>query len=123
MPALLQQTVRAYVPYGRIYSTKIDEWAARIGKPSDSSLEKKSPINYVAAISAPILILYGTTDDVTPNAQSERMAAALSRAGKSVRAVKLPAEERWLSRSETRIQMLNEVDAFLREHLPVNAAP
>jgi dipeptidyl aminopeptidase/acylaminoacyl peptidase len=123
LPALLQQTVQAYVPFGRIYSTKIDEWTARIGKPSDSALEKKSPINYVAAISAPILILYGTTDDVTPNAQSERMAAALSKAGKSVKAVKLPAEERWLSRSETRIQMLNEVDAFLREHLPVNPTP
>jgi dipeptidyl aminopeptidase/acylaminoacyl peptidase len=123
LPALLNSKVPMYVPRGRIYSTSLDQWQARIGKPGDSALEKKSPINAVAAISAPVLIVYGTSDGVVPNEQSERMAAALTRAGKSVKVVQLPAEDHWLSRNDTRIQMLSEVDAFLREHLVANPAP
>jgi dipeptidyl aminopeptidase/acylaminoacyl peptidase len=121
LPALLEKTI--YPPGSRIYSTSLDTWTARIGKPGDRALERKSPINAVAAISAPVLILYGTSDGVVPNEQSERMAAALTKAGKSVKVVRLPDEDHWLSRSDTRIQMLNEVEAFLREHLPLTAAP
>ena len=119
LSALLQRTI----PVFRIYSTSLDQWTARIGKPGDRSLDRKSPINAVAAISAPVLIIYGTSDGVVPSDQSERMAAALSKAGKPVKLVRLPDEDHWLSRSDTRIQMLSEVEAFLREHLPVAAAP
>ena len=51
------------------------------------------------------------------------MAAALTKAGKSVKLVRLPQEDYWLSRDDTRIQMLSEVDTFLHEHLPLTAAP
>jgi dipeptidyl aminopeptidase/acylaminoacyl peptidase len=121
LPALLAKTI--YPPGSRLYSTSLDEWTARIGKPGDRALDRKSPINAVAAISAPVLILYGASDGVVPTEQSERMAAALTKAGKSVKLVKLPDEDHWMSRNDTRIQMLSEVDAFLREHLAVNTAP
>jgi dipeptidyl aminopeptidase/acylaminoacyl peptidase len=123
LPALLEKTVPLYSAFGRIYSTTLDQWTARIGKPGDKALAQKSPINAVAAITAPVLVVYGTSDGVVPNEQSERMAAALTKAGKSVKLVRLPQEDYWLSRDDTRIQMLSEVDAFLREHLPATAAP
>jgi dipeptidyl aminopeptidase/acylaminoacyl peptidase len=57
-------------------------------------------------------------DVVVPYAQSEEMAKALSRAGKSVQMVTLPHEDHWLSHSETREQMLEAVVGFLERTDP-----
>lgn len=46
------------------------------------------------------------------------MAEALRRAGKPVEFVELPGEDHWLSRSETRLQMLTETVRFLEAHNP-----
>lgn len=46
--------------------------------------------------------MYGSGDGIVPNEQSERMAHALSAAGKTVTLVKLPDEDHWLSHTETR---------------------
>jgi dipeptidyl aminopeptidase/acylaminoacyl peptidase len=45
------------------------------------------------------------------------MACALKAAGKSVTVVTLSGEDHWLSRTETRVQVLKELDAFLGKHL------
>jgi dipeptidyl aminopeptidase/acylaminoacyl peptidase len=45
------------------------------------------------------------------------MANALKAAGKPYKLVELRGEDHWLSRTETRQQMLTELEAFLREHL------
>jgi dipeptidyl aminopeptidase/acylaminoacyl peptidase len=45
------------------------------------------------------------------------MARALKSAGKSVSVAILQGEDHWLSRTETRVQVLKELDAFLGEHL------
>jgi dipeptidyl aminopeptidase/acylaminoacyl peptidase len=71
----------------------------------------------VKSIKIPILIVYGTGDGVVPNEQSERMARALKAAGKSVDVAILRGEDHWLSRTETRVQVLKELDAFLGKHL------
>jgi hypothetical protein len=63
----------------RVVSTAMSAWKQRIGSPSDSALDKKSPINSIASIAAPILMIYGKDDGVVPNAQFERMAQALRR--------------------------------------------
>jgi dipeptidyl aminopeptidase/acylaminoacyl peptidase len=46
------------------------------------------------------------------------MADALRRANKDVQFVTLRHEDHWLSRSATRLQMLQALVAFLREHNP-----
>jgi dipeptidyl aminopeptidase/acylaminoacyl peptidase len=46
------------------------------------------------------------------------MKDALRRAGKSVEMVTLAHEDHWLSRSQTRRQMLEESVRFLRQHNP-----
>ena len=55
-----------------------------LGAPVDESTEKgkiASPINYVSGAAPPVLILQGGKDDLVPVAQSERLHAALDKAG------------------------------------------
>jgi len=121
IPALM----RASLPVdtlagGRIYhfvSAGQSDWSERVGAPTDRSLWTRSPINSVASITIPILIVYGTGDAVVPNDQSERMPHALSAAGKSVTVATLSGKDHWLSRTDTRVQVLKELDSFLKSHL------
>jgi dipeptidyl aminopeptidase/acylaminoacyl peptidase len=118
LPKLMQEKVPMYLGFGgRIISTTQAQWKERVGGPGDFSLAAKSPINAVSAIKIPVLIMYGSGDGIVPNEQSERMAHALSTAGKTVTLVKLPDEDHWLSHTETRVDMLKGLDSFLHDHL------
>lgn len=117
LPALMQEQVPLYYGRGRIISTTESTWKERIGAVSDASLAKRSPINSVASITIPILILYSAGDGVVANEQSESMGHALTAAGKPVSLVKLPDEDHWMSRTDTRVQMLQQFEGFLHEHL------
>jgi dipeptidyl aminopeptidase/acylaminoacyl peptidase len=117
LPALMREQVPWWGGWGGSQSTALSDWRLRIGEPNDPNLAGKSPINSVNTIKVPILIIYGTGDGVVPNAQSEKMARALKAAGKSVAVATLPGEDHWLSRTDTRTQVLAELDRFLREHL------
>lgn len=86
--------------------------------PDDPRLEAVSPIDHVAAVTVPILLIHGRDDTVVPYAQSKEMAKALKRAGKSVQLVSLPHEDHWLSHGETREQMLEDIVTFLEQHDP-----
>jgi len=77
----------------------------------------KSPARAAANVRAPILLLHGLDDSVVPVAQSERMEKALRAAGKPVTFVKLAGEDHWLSRADTRLQVLKELDKFLGQYL------
>lgn len=114
LPALMREEVPLYE--GTI-SNSMSDWKAHIGGPNGSNLAAKSPINSVKAIKIPILIVYGTGDSIVPNAQSEKMVLALKSAGKSVSVAILAGEDHWLSRTETRVQVLRELEAFLGAHL------
>lgn len=117
LPALMRERVPWWGGLEGVQSTALSEWKLRIGELNDPNLASKSPINSVNSIKAPILIIYGTGDGIVPNAQSEQMAHALKAAGKNVVVATLPGEDHWLSRTDTRTQMLTELDRFLREHL------
>jgi dipeptidyl aminopeptidase/acylaminoacyl peptidase len=86
----------------------------------DSKLSDISPVAHAAQADAPILLIHGTNDTVVPISQSEDMDSALHKAGKSVSFVRLDSEDHWLSRSETREQMLQATVAFLETHNPAN---
>ncbi len=86
--------------------------------PDDPRLAEISPIVHVDAVSGPILLIHGKDDTVVPYEQSEVMAKALRHAGKSVDFVTLKHEDHWLSRSATRMQMLEATVAFLRVNNP-----
>ncbi len=97
-------------------------WTKLIG---DRSAEKEkieaiSPVNAASNFKAPVLLLHGNDDTVVPFNQSAKMEAALKKAGKPVRLVKLKGEDHWLSGSETRLQALKEIDAFVAVHIGRN---
>ncbi|MCZ4342625.1 prolyl oligopeptidase family serine peptidase [Sphingomonadaceae bacterium G21617-S1] len=82
-----------------------------------------SPIDQASRADAPILLVHAEGDLVVPFSQSSDMAAALTRAGKPVEFVKLPGEDHWLSRGETRLAMLKAAVAFIEKHNPPDPAP
>ena len=61
-------------------------------------------------------LIHGKDDTVVPFEQSEPMYEALRNAHKNVELVPLKAEDHWLSRGATRLQMLEASVAFLRAH-------
>jgi dipeptidyl aminopeptidase/acylaminoacyl peptidase len=86
--------------------------------PDDPVLNEISPIKHIDALNVPVLLIHGRDDTVVPFEQSSVMADALRRAKKEVQFVTLQHEDHWLSRSETRLQMLQASVAFLRTHNP-----
>jgi dipeptidyl aminopeptidase/acylaminoacyl peptidase len=66
----------------------------------------------------PVLLIHGKDDTVVPFEQSQLMYDALHSPGKNVQLVTLKNEDHWLSRSATRLQMLEASVAFLRAHNP-----
>ena len=89
-----------------------------VSGPEDPLLYTLSPVSHAAEVAVPVLLIHGRDDTVVPYDQSERMYAALRRAHKQVQFVTLRHEDHWLSRSETRLQMLESSVAFLRAHNP-----
>ena len=86
----------------------------------DPALAPISPITHVADVQIPILLIHGQDDTVVPIEQSEAMEAALKAAGKPVTFVKLEGEDHWLSKPDTRLQMLQATVTFLEANNPPN---
>ncbi|WP_368667126.1 alpha/beta fold hydrolase [Novosphingobium sp. 18050] len=79
-----------------------------------------SPRRFAAKADAPVLLIHGKDDTVVPIAQSRAMADALKDAGKPYEMVVLNGEDHWLSRGDTRKQMLAETMRFVLKHNPVD---
>ena len=82
-----------------------------------------SPALHADKAAIPILIIHGQDDTVVRFDQSQEMADALRRAGKSVEFVTLKSEDHWLSRGETRLQMLSAAVAFVEKNNPPDRGP
>ncbi len=85
-----------------------------------SGFDAISPRRQAARADAPILLIHGRDDTVVPFDQSDNMAHALRAAGKPYKLVELRGEDHWLSRPETRLQMLEEAVAFVEQHNPAD---
>jgi dipeptidyl aminopeptidase/acylaminoacyl peptidase len=85
-----------------------------------ASLEEISPIQHIAAVNVPVMLIHGRDDTVVPFEQSEVMVDAMKRAGKPVEFVTLKHEDHWLSTGATRLQMLQATAAFLKTNNPAN---
>lgn len=88
-----------------------------IGSASDPRLANSSPYRFATQIATPILLIHSLDDTVVPSAQSQMMWSAMHHARRPVKLVTLKGDDHWLSHSETRVRMLEEVQAFLRDHL------
>jgi dipeptidyl aminopeptidase/acylaminoacyl peptidase len=105
---------------GRKDNISVRYWDRFIGASGvdDPILETLSPREYAAGVSIPVLLIHGRDDTVVPHKQSQLMAKALRKAKKTVEFVTLKNEDHWLSRSETRLQMLESTVAFLMKYNP-----
>jgi dienelactone hydrolase len=86
--------------------------------PGDPALDAISPIKHIDAVNVPVMLIHGKDDTVVPYEQSELMRKALTKANKRVEMVTLKKEDHWLSRGETRLQMLQSSIAFLKANNP-----
>jgi dipeptidyl aminopeptidase/acylaminoacyl peptidase len=98
-------------------SDSVAYWRDNIGSPFDKRVIERSPARAADAIRIPILLMHGVDDTVVPIGQSESMARALEKLNKPFEFIRLPGEDHWLSRAETRLRVLTETERFLREHL------
>jgi dipeptidyl aminopeptidase/acylaminoacyl peptidase len=113
----LKRMLQAVNPYADLERRYWNRFMGVTG-PSDPQLQQLSPIKHVDAINVPVLLIHGRDDTVVRFEQSEDMFDAMKHAKKSVEMVTLKNEDHWLSRSETRLQMLQSSVAFLRAHNP-----
>lgn len=87
---------------------------------SRSRLSEVSPVRFAAKADAPILLVHGRDDTVVPFEQSSKMADALHSAGRPYEMVELKREDHWLSRPDTRQQMLEAAVAFVQKNNPAD---
>jgi dipeptidyl aminopeptidase/acylaminoacyl peptidase len=94
-------------------------WQRVIGdsKTEREKLKDVSPSNFAARFKAPVLLIHGKDDTVVKISQSRLMEDRLRDAGKSVKLVVLKGEDHWLSSSETRLEALEAMGAFLAKYL------
>lgn len=98
-------------------SDSVAYWAEHIGAANDENVIAKSPARAARGVRAPILLLHGSSDTVVPPVQTQVMFKALQAHGKPYKFVELPGEDHWLSRSDTRIRVLTEMETFLWSYL------
>jgi dipeptidyl aminopeptidase/acylaminoacyl peptidase len=96
-------------------------WEGRfldVADPGDPRLEAISPLRHADRITVPLLLIHGRDDVTVPYDQSAQLARVMQRAGMPVQFVTLAKEDHYLSRSETRLQMLQASIDFLRKNNP-----
>jgi acetyl esterase/lipase/endonuclease/exonuclease/phosphatase family metal-dependent hydrolase len=76
-----------------------------------------SPVTYVGKTSAPMFILHGTDDPAVPLSQSKRLHAAMQKAGATSKLKIIPGAGHGGAAFNSQ-QTLDEVGAFIKEHLP-----
>lgn len=102
-------------------STNYAYWQRLLGDPNadQAELAAVSPRRLAANITAPVLLIHGTQDEIVFARQSEGMRDALQRAGKPVRYVAIEGEGHpWTYWREDNVRRaLEETERFLAEHL------
>jgi dienelactone hydrolase len=86
-------------------------------------LAEISPEKHAGRADAPILLIHGKDDTVVLYNQSTIMANALKKAEKPFEFVTLEGEDHWLSRADTRLEMLQSSMDFMLRHNPPDPAP
>jgi dipeptidyl aminopeptidase/acylaminoacyl peptidase len=99
-------------------------WVAQVGDPWRDKAETDaiSPINHIAAINAPVLLMHGIKDDVVPFEQSSLMHAALKKAGKTSTIVQFDGAGHGFG-GEYLESYLGQLEKFFGQYLAAPAAP
>jgi dienelactone hydrolase len=79
-----------------------------------------SPINAIARIKAPLLLIHGKRDVTVDHVQSAKMFSAMTKAGKAVELVSLPLADHYFARQADRVTLLSAMAQFLTKHNPAD---
>ena len=79
-----------------------------------------SPARFADKIKVPMLLIHGKKDVTVDHVQSEKMNAAMKRAGKSVEFVSIPMADHYFTREADRITLLSAMETFLAKHNPAD---
>lgn len=79
-----------------------------------------SPINAIAKIKTPLMLIHGKRDVTVDHVQSQKMYNAMTKAGKDVEFVSLPLADHYFTREDDRIKLLSLMEAFLAKHNPAS---
>ncbi|CDZ38139.1 S9 family peptidase [Neorhizobium galegae] len=100
-------------PWGR------QQRAAEYGEPSvmREALERFSPINRIARMKAPLLIVHANRDPRVPMGQSEDVYSCLSGLGHDCEYLRIDHEGHGFARRENRVKAFSAFARFLEKHL------
>jgi dipeptidyl aminopeptidase/acylaminoacyl peptidase len=113
--------LKRMVGYARTHNGRAAQryWNRFMGADAgDDALTAISPAQQAGKADIPILLIHGKDDTVVPVEQSQIMADALRKAGKPVELVVQKGADHWLSRGDTRLEMLTATMAFVEKHNP-----
>jgi dipeptidyl aminopeptidase/acylaminoacyl peptidase len=79
-----------------------------------------SPINAIAKIKTPMLLIHGKKDVTVDHSQSVKMNAAMIKAGKTVEFVSIPLADHYFTRQDDRITLLTSIERFLKKYNPAD---
>jgi dipeptidyl aminopeptidase/acylaminoacyl peptidase len=79
-----------------------------------------SPLNAVAQITAPLMLIHGKKDITVDHNQSVSMNNRMRDAGKNVEFVSLPQADHYFTREDDRIILLKSIETFLEKHNPAD---
>jgi acetyl esterase/lipase len=82
-----------------------------------AQLDASSPALHANNVKAPVLLLHSEQDITVPIQQSETMATALQNAGKTYEFVRIDGDDHYLSVSQTRLRLLQELEKFLAANI------
>ncbi|WP_347247020.1 alpha/beta fold hydrolase [Thermomonas sp.] len=85
------------------------------------ALAKVSPVQRVAEINVPVMLVHGGDDHTADLNQYKAMTAALKDAGKPVETFLAPGEGHGFYKPENRAELFRRMDAFLKKHIGSNA--
>ncbi len=98
--------------HGKLYKTQWQEMTP--------DFNAVSPINAIAKIKAPLMLIHGKRDVTVDHVQSEKMHSAMNKARKQVEFVSLPLADHYFARQADRVILLSAMERFLAKHNPAD---
>jgi len=117
-PANFMRWVVRKESYGEKTGQRYWERFLGVDNPDDKRLDAISPLKHIDRLTVPMMLIHGRDDTTVPYDQSVDVAKAMKKAGRTVEFVTLDKEDHYLSRSATRLQMLQASMDFLKKYNP-----
>ena len=105
---------------GRSYYRRV--WKSRVTGEKGTDLGSISPVDQIARLQRPVLLVHGSKDRRVPIAQFEKLVAAAGKAGKTLETLKVDDGHSFV-KEENKRQLYETLLAFLEKHNPADPAP